>query len=292
MAEISASTSTATSKIDAAFRNSRPGVVFLRTLRENLTGIIAWGTGYSTLIVLIAVLYPVLEGSNLLESIISGLGLMDRLTEMHGIDPRLLATFPIYLAIEGLELGPLILSAYCIPQALRAVSGEEERGTLDLLLSTPLPRWQLLTEKTLAIVASLVMILTMMWASLLGITAVVEGSDISLSQATQVIWHLLPVTLVVLTLTLMLSVLLRNPRTVGGLAALAVLGSFFMRGLANAANSPVLDVVRDFFLFDYYSSILVVANGVPVHTEIGLLVVACVFYVIALFAFNRRDIGV
>ena len=44
-------------------------------------------------------------------------------------------------------LGPLLLLVYAIGAGARAIAGEEETGTLDLLLSTPVSRRRILIEK-------------------------------------------------------------------------------------------------------------------------------------------------
>ena len=271
---------------------ARPGVIFLRSLRDSAPGIVAWGMGYSTLLVLIVFLYPILEENNMLMSVLSGLGVLDRFMANLDVDPSVLNTFHAYLALEALSWGPLVLAVYAIPQSIRAVMGEEERGTLDLLMSTPLPRWQLFVEKALSIIVAVMMILSVMWVALVISTALVDGSDLSVKQATFGIWHILPMVLVVTAFTLMLSVLLRNPRTVGGVAALALLTSFFVSSLSNSVDSPLVDFLRQFSIFSYYSSIVAMERGPALHTELGLLLVAVAMLLVALVAFNRRDLGV
>ena len=43
-----------------------PGAIFSQTLRDNLPGVLAWGLGYSALIGLVTLLYPILEENNTL----------------------------------------------------------------------------------------------------------------------------------------------------------------------------------------------------------------------------------
>jgi ABC-2 type transport system permease protein len=274
------------------FRRSQTGTVLWRTLRDNLPGIIAWGCGYSVLLSVVVFLYPVLEDNNTLLSLISGLGLLDVLADQYFVDPRVLGTFPGYLALEVLAWTPLILSVYLIPQAMRAIMDEEQQGTLDLLMSAPISRSQFLIEKTLAVVISLLLILFIMWLSLIGSTAIVEESELSLQQATSGIWHLLPICLVILAATLALSVGLRNPRTVGGLAALIVIGSLFVRSLADATSAPLLERLRVVSLFHYYTSLTVLLDGVTWRQDLTLTAAALVLFLLALWLFRRRDLGV
>ena len=268
-----------------------PGIVFRRTLIDNLMGIVAWGVGYSVLIVSVVILYPILEENNMLFSVLSGLGLLDILTANYPIDPSMLTTFPGYLAFEALGWGPVIFAAYLIPQTLGAVMAEEKRGTLDLLLSTPITRWQLITEKTLAIVVSLGLILSMMLATLLVSTRLSGEVELGAMQALAGIWHILPISLVVIAVTLLLSVTVYNPRTAGSLAALFIIVSYFVRSMSDMVQLPLLDLLRRFSVFHYYSSISTMIDGVNWRNDLGLMLLALVIFGLALFRFQRRDLG-
>ncbi|MFW5771975.1 MAG: ABC transporter permease subunit, partial [Phototrophicaceae bacterium] len=181
--------------------------------------------------------------------------------------------------------------AYLIPQTVGAVLGEEQRGTLDLLLSTPITRWQLITEKTLAIVASLVLILSIMLATLLVSTRLSNQVELETWQALAGVWHILPISLVVIAVTLLLSVTFYNPRMVGGLAALFIIISYFVRSLSDMAQLPLLDILRRFSVFHYFSSISAMIDGVNWRADIGLMLLALVIFGLALLRFQRRDLG-
>nr|PZN53281.1 MAG: hypothetical protein DIU68_12875 [Chloroflexota bacterium] len=140
------------------------GAIFLQALRDNLPGILAWGAGYSALLGVVTALYPILQENNTLLGVVRGLGLLGIGDSI--INLQTVTSYAGYLALQATSWGPLILSVYLIPQTLNVVAREEERGTLDILLSTPLPRWRFLVEKTLAVVASLLGILLIMWLAL------------------------------------------------------------------------------------------------------------------------------
>jgi len=270
----------------------RPGTIFARALLDALPSIITWSVGYSVLLCAVVVLYPILEENNTLVGVLSGLGLLDAITNNESIDTRALGTFPGYLALEALAWGPLLLSMYVVPQTLRHTIGEEKNGTLDLLLSTPLPRWRFLVEKTLSVLVGLSAVLLVMWSVLIVSTNLVDGSELTLRQATAGIVHLLPVLLVTLGLTVLLTTLLRDPRTIAGIVALFLLSSFFISSLADATGSPPLEFISIVSIFHYYSSITAMLDGIqPVH-DLGLSLVGVVFFLLALVAFQRRDLGV
>lgn len=276
----------------ASLTTLRLSSVFWRTLRDNIPGALAWGIGYSTLLVVVVFLYPVLQENNTLLGLINGLGLLEMLTETYFVDPRSLGTFHGYLALEGLAWAPLILAVYLIPQAMRIALEEEYNGTLDLLLSTPLPRTRLIVEKTLAVMASLIMILAIMWISLLVSSSIVKETQLTFSQATSGIWNMLPICLTIFTLTLALSVTLRNSRTVGGMAALIVIGSLFMRSLADATSAPLLEHLRHVSMFHYYVVLAVLLNGITWRPILILSAVSLLLFLVSVWLFNRRDLAV
>mgnify|MGYP000085347416 CR=1 FL=1 len=268
------------------------GMIFRQTLRDNVTGILTWGIGYSALIALVVLLYPILESNNTLLGVVRGLGLLGGAN--NALNPQNLASFGGYLSVEALTWAPLVLSVYVIPQALNAVAREEERGTLDILLSTPLPRWRLLTEKAMAIVVSVLAILGIMLLTLIVTTQATEGVDFPISLAVAGIWHIFPILLAILAAALLLSVTVRSSRAAGGWAALFVVGSYFVRALGDLYGNGVdwLHTLSQFSIFGYYRSITVLNRGVQWNLDLPLLVTAAVLFVLALIQFRRRDIGV
>ena len=78
----------------------------------------------------------------------------------------------------NIELFPLILPAvlagYAIAQGSGLTAAEESRGTIDVLLSYPVPRWRLVVEKSAAIVISVALVASGLW---LGAVAGAAGSN-------------------------------------------------------------------------------------------------------------------
>ena len=60
-----------------------------------------------------------------------------------------------YLHSQVFGLAPLALSFFPILALANALAGAEERGTIDVLLGNPLPRWQLVAGNFVAVAFSL-----------------------------------------------------------------------------------------------------------------------------------------
>ncbi len=74
-------------------------------------------------------------------------------------DPYAMNTAEGYITFRYMETTvPLLLSIWTILAGARLVRGEEERGTMDVLLATPQPRARLLLEKVGALVIALILI--------------------------------------------------------------------------------------------------------------------------------------
>ncbi len=272
--------------------DTRPGAIFRRVLLDILPGIAGWAFGYSMLLVVVTVLYPELEQTGALLNVLNGLGLLDAFTNATTADVTAVTTFPGYLGVQALGWAPTLLSVFLIPQTINAIMGEEQRGTLDILLSTPIPRWRLLLEKVAAVVVALALILLVMFATLSIAINVVPDVDMTVAQAAAGMWHVFPITCCIIGVTLLLSVTLRSTRTVGGLASLFVIGNLFFRTIADIGGTDFLNQVRKLSLYDYYSAVDAMVNRIPWQTDLLLLASALVLFAASVWQFNRRDIGV
>ncbi len=272
--------------------STRPGMIFSRALRDSIPSVIIWGVGYSILIATVVILYPILEKDNTLLGVLNGLGVIDLVAQNYPVDVNALASFVGYLAFEALGWGPTLLSIYVVPQTLNAVMGEETAGTLDLLMGTPITRWQFLTEKALAVVCSIGGILLISWLSLNLSVWVVSGVELKTAQASAGIWHIFPILIVIAAVTLFISMSVRHPRLAGGLAAMFVIGSYFLRSIANASSSTLFDELSRLSIYHYYSSIGAMVDGVRWDNDLLLIGAGFLIFLVALWRFQRRDLGV
>ena len=270
--------------------DTRPGSIFWRTLRDNVSGVIGWGVGFSILIGVATVLYPLLDQSNAIFTVLDGLGVLDFLTE--GRDIESLTGFPGYLSLQVISWVPMILSIYLVPQAIAAIALEERQGTLDILLSTPISRWRFLLEKTLAVGASLLGILALMWVGMLVSTTLLIDVQLEPVNMLSSVWHVLPISLVIFTGTLLLSVTIRDHRRAGGIAALLLLVNYFVRNLGNFITSDVLERIKPFSIFFYYRSVPALGEGFQWWADVRLLTLAVILFALCILAFQRRDLGV
>jgi len=133
--------------------------VFLKTLWDQRWSLPWWTIGLVALAVITLLFYPFVRDTPLL----------DELTEW--MPEVLLRAFVV----------PLVLLAYAIVEGTGAIAGEEERGTLDLLLSNPLTRRRVVVEKFAALMGTTLVLAMALWLGMAIGVAIVE-MEISLGR--------------------------------------------------------------------------------------------------------------
>ena len=125
--------------------------LFAKTLRDQRRALIGWGIGLAAIATMYAAFYPSIE-----DSAADFTGYLEKLPEaVRNVIGADFTTPAGYLRSETFSLlGPILFLVFAIGAGARAIAGEEEDGTLDLLLSTPIRRRQLLVDKVGAMVVT------------------------------------------------------------------------------------------------------------------------------------------
>jgi ABC-2 type transport system permease protein len=134
-------------------------VLTKQQLRTRARSIAIWGVVLGALGALYIALFPSMSGF-----------LRQYLDQASGQMQQFMGQLRDSVTIEGwMELEffnsivPLALPFLVIPLGARAISGSEERKTLDLLLSNPLPRWHLVASALATMAGALACVLGITW---------------------------------------------------------------------------------------------------------------------------------
>lgn len=193
-----------------------------------------------------------------------------------------------FITAEYFSWVPLLAIVIAIIAGTAAIAGEEAAGTLDLMLSQPVSRVRLLLEKAAGLTVLTIAI------SLGGYPAMYIGSrfvEFDLSQ-----WRLfvavvstIPIALLFLGLALWCSAAMPS-RSMAALTAVGVLVvTYFLNAIGAAVD--VLSVPRKLSPFYWSDASHVLIRGFDWLRAGGMLAVALVFLLLALRAFNRRDLS-
>jgi ABC-2 type transport system permease protein len=248
--------------------------------------IIGWGAALAVLALFIASLYE------------TAVQLRDQLEQ-------LLATLPseIMLFVGGIDrvfspagfldtrffsLMPLILGVFAVIIGSGLVVGDEENGTLDLILAHPVRRVDLIIGRWLAFCVALLGILAMAWLGLIIATTFTPVKFSALDAALPFV-SLFGILIWFGGLALVLSLLLPSRRLTASLTGLILAASYFITTFA--LIDPSLKGLAKWSPLTYYQGGSAL-EGFKAGDFIGLLLMSIVFVAIAAWLFQRRDIRI
>ena len=190
-----------------------------------------------------------------------------------------------FLDSQVFSLAPLALAFFPILACAGAIAGAEERGTLDVLLGNPLPRWQLVAGTFLATAISLLAVVAVVGLLTYG-TAALFDVDLPLLTTAGAVLNLWPVCLFFGGLALLCSALFHRR----ALAVTLPAGVLFAAYLADVLGevSDDLEDLRPASVFYYYGS--AIKDGIDWGNVAGLALAALLLALLAALAFSRRDI--
>ncbi len=186
-------------------------------------------------------------------------------------------------------LGPILLLVYAIGAGARSIAGEEEARTLDLLLSTPVSRRRVLLDKFGSMAAA-----TLFFALLMGLSLVAIGSLYDLHLPLQ---GLVAATLNLFLLALAFGAVALLVGTAKGSkgAAIGISSGLAIVTFVLNTLAPSVDTLGPFrFLspFHYYSGHEPLTNGFNGIDIVVLVGISAVALMVALGAFEHRDLAV
>jgi ABC-2 type transport system permease protein len=178
---------------------------------------------------------------------------------------------------------------YAIGRGADAIAGEEERKTMDLLLSTPVSRRRVVLEKYTATVLGMGLLALVLVVTLY-VTAALFNMNIGLAElvAATIGAALLSLAFAAVALAVSSSAAKRG-LAIATASALAT-AAFFLNSLAPLADS--LKAFQKFSPFYWYLGHSPLTNGFDFKGLALLVAVAAVMVAIAVARFERRDVSV
>jgi ABC-2 type transport system permease protein len=141
--------------------------VFLKTLRDARRALVWWSLGLAGMAALMIAVYPTVRDNPDLNEMVQDYPDALKAFIAFGGDVDYVSGAG-YLGSELFSfMVPLLLLVAAIGAGARAIAGEEERGTLDLLLANPISRRRLVADKLAALVAEIALLAVVLWLSLL-----------------------------------------------------------------------------------------------------------------------------
>jgi ABC-2 type transport system permease protein len=190
-----------------------------------------------------------------------------------------------FLTAEIFSYLPLVVAFIPIMFFAGALAGAEERGSLDVLLGTPLPRRHLVLTTFLAGAINLFLVLAGLAAGL-WLTSLAVDAGLSLGDAAAGALAAWPTGLAIGSVALLASAVLRQRSKVLGLAIGVMFAMYALFVVSKLVDG--LGWLKWFSAFHYYGS--AVEDGVYWLGVAVLLAASAVLVAIAVNRFERRDI--
>lgn len=192
-------------------------------------------------------------------------------------------------AVYGL-LVPLLVLVFAIAAGTRAIAGDEEAGTLDLLLAHPVGRVRLAVQRFAALVTGVVLVVVLLGLAMAALTGPVGFDGVTAGEFAAMSLHLALFGILFGALAYALGAATgRRAVALGGSAVVAVLAY-----LANAVLPQVegLAGARALSPWDWYLGGDPLVNGVQVGHVLLLAGAAALLVAAGTWALRRRDIAV
>ena len=260
--------------------------VFLKTLRDQRRSLLWWGIGVVALTSLTVAFYPAFsdapEFDELFEQMPEALtrmfaGEFTDLTSPEGFLNSQLFFFVV----------PLMFVIFAVLGGSAAIAGEEGAGTLNLLLTSPTPRWQVVVHKFGAVAVATLVLALLMWVGL-AVGAVVVGMDISLVKLAAACLSTALLAVAFGTFALALGCITGARGLSAGAASAVALAAYFLNALAPLSDA--LTPLQKLSPFYYFIGADPLANGLNALHVVVLLGLTAAALGVALFTFERRDV--
>ncbi len=267
------------------------GVMFMQILRRSLWPLLFWGAGVAVMAWAVVIIVPNVESLQQMAKLLETFP--PAMLEAFGAgEAKFLASPEGYLSLNLFSWIMPVLAIYSIIAGLAVTANEEDQGILDMVISLPLNRWQIVVEKTLGyaviVIGNVVLMLIGLW---IGVKQT-PSMTISTGRLVEATLNLIPSLLVVLAFTVMVSTLARRRNVAAGIASAFLLIGYFVDLIGRAAPGTFWDKLRALSFYTYHDNPGVMQHGLS-WGNIGILMIASVVMIaISLWAFERRDVGV
>ncbi len=268
--------------------------LFWTTLRLSQWAIVTWGVVLVLYGLLILLLFPAIQDSSgpvleeymrsLPEGLLNAMGLseevLDNILTGEGF------TLGGFLGTEYLAWWPVMAGIYAFIIGSGAVAREVERGTMGLLLSHPIPRYQVVVSKFASLLAITGVLVVCTLAGIAAGLLLIDG-ELDLMRVFLAIVQGGMAVISIAAYSLLISCLILDPRKAMALAG----GTMALLYVLNFIG-PLLDPfqwVQKLSLFYYYRPLDVITQGqFALSSVLVYLGITAICFTAALVVFERR----
>jgi len=260
--------------------------IFSRKLFKNGLMILGWGLGLGLLGYWMFDIYETMFGMDVdLQQMIAAFP-DEMMAFFGGADVNVFEPAG-FLHLEFFSYIPLILGFVAVSGATGLIAKEEEAGSLELILAQPVSRSAVFWGKLLALLATFILIMVLIWGGFAIGLARTDTFDLTQGQLVQPFISLLAVVMVFLSLALLLSMILPTSGSASMVANFVLIASFFITSLAQIEDR--LEIVNQFSPLNYYQGGKAL-SGLNGESVLILYGVSILLTLLAWRLFLKRDL--
>ena len=185
----------------------------------------------------------------------------------------------------------LIMGTLVTAQAFRAITNAERDKTLDIMLSLPVSRRSYFLARVAHTVSVVLIVLTVVWLVFFCSSLIWPDFDLSAGELALGVYGALLPLMVLAGFAYMLAALVPSSKHVAGpVAYLFMMGSYLIYSLSGAVDQ--LSDYRPLFLFHYYDMQALLRGNVNWGGALTLVGVALVYFSIAYWRIDKKELGV
>jgi ABC-2 type transport system permease protein len=183
---------------------------------------------------------------------------------------------------------PLLLILFAVGAGARAIAGEEEKQTLDILLSTPTPRRRIVIDKFGAMLVAGALVSVLLWLSV-PVTGPPFDLNASLVDLTAAVFMCFLLAMAFGAIALAIGAATGRRALAVGVTAGIAGGTYLLDLLVPAIKS--IEFLQLLSPFHYYLGAEPMMRGLDVGGSLVLAAIAVVAFAAALVLFERRDLA-
>ena len=275
----------ATSSIGAVGRNGLH-TVFGRSLHAHARALTWWAVGMVSMLAMMLAIYPAIRDNPEAQDYVESMP--EALRELFGTAD--ITSGPGYLQGELFSIMvPLLMVIMAVLWGSDEVAGEEERGTLDLVLATPVSRGRVFTEQLASVLAGVVGLGALVFVTIAVGSLAVE-LDVGYGNLASVVTATTVLTMLYGTIAASLGAATGQRALARGVATALAVVAYLVSVLAPLAG--VLEVIRPLSPWWHALGVGPLETGWHPVRLLGLLTVAVLAAIAGARALDRRDLAV
>ncbi len=266
------------------------GSVFLETLKQTWKQTVYWGVGLAAMALLVVLMVPLFDMQDMKELLGS---FPPIILAMIGIGKELdiFATNEGFVAMGFFGKSALIFAVYPVVMGMRITANEEDTGTMDVLLSLPVQRAQVIVEKFIAYGVSIVGVVVLIYLGMhLGV--LLAGVELDVTRLAEITFYLIPMMVFIMAATMLIAVIVRRRAVALGIVTAFVIASYMLQAIGAVAEGTVAEPIGSISFLTYYNAGDILTNGFIWPHIAGFVVVSAVLVLASLYQYERRDIAV